>query len=951
MRNGTFRKGVAESGTGLRVFIDLLSEFVEDAPMITHRLSSHLVSAFLAIWTGVYSSFGAQHPFGWDRIEPSAYPGAYWWWMGSAVNEIELERDIAALSDVGIKTLRLDAIYSAEGSSVPEIPYLSDDWKRAAKTALDIARDKGVTLDFWGNGWPYGGPQMSPENAARRLEWDDGLAGMVVEETKVLEQDDGYPIVSVSILPSGSMIDEARVLSEMLVEDKKRWEIPPGTWDVYVFRNGYTKMQVKRAAPGGEGPVADHYSRAALAEYLQPLDRLMEVLGKGAFDTTHFDSFEVHGANWTGQFLDFFSAKRDYDLAPYLPALISDSTGALANRVRHDYRMTILEILTEEFVLPWIEWSHSQGMKTSYQAHGSPGHLVDLYGLSDQPDTEAFGRVGMSTDGRGAEGGGYLCSKFASSAAHLNGRPHTSAETFTWLEDHFCVSLDRMRKEIDMYFLAGVNRMMFHSCTYTPSDVPFPGWLYYASTNVDRCQPWWKHLPSYTEYVARIQAVLQEGAPGEDLLLLYPIHDLWFDNDGASNLLQYCQVHNTANWLHRVGKHAAETAQWLWERGWMFDWCSDRNLAKQIRYEEGEMVCGDGRYKALIVPECRWMSGEALGTIRALAAQGANVIFLGSAPQAVPTGKPTESIDVLAPEERKKAVSPNARSPQFLETQEELDEALARSGARRERMADLGLLPIRRRGDAGTSYFVSNRTDRDFEGWLPLSAEGEKVVVGDPLTGTYGTARTRNSSGSLECRVRIQASRSLVLRAGGDSESSDAFQFFLEAPEQSLAVEGPWGLTWTDPNGESHSQSIAKLASWTVVPGLELFGGTVVYETEFDLSLDQAKQRWRLDLGTLHESADVFINGTHIGRVWTTPNEIDLGNVFVSGKNVLRVEVTNLLANRMIALEREDGFFKMTDRHLFVNYAYQPFNAAEWTPLPSGLLGPVRLLSMTPVSD
>jgi hypothetical protein len=890
----------------------------------------------------------AGDPFGWDAMPRTAYPGAFWFCMGSAFTPEELELNIKGLSQAGIKTLRLDALYPAKDSKVPNIPFLSEDWIKTLKAALASAASNGVTLDLWGNGWPFGGPWIAPENAARRLEWDPVQSGLVLSETKTIEQDNGYPIIAVDVTAPGAKDGKATAITPREVDGNKVWLVPPGEWDVYVFRNGFTKMAVKRATTGGEGPVVDHLSKAALEDYLRPYNHLMDSIGDGALGCSHFDSYEVYQANWTGGFLDFFASHRGYDLAPFLPALISEAESDLARRIRHDYRQTLEEMFVGEFLAPWVDWARSRGMKASIQAHGSPGHLVDLYGLADQPDTEAFGREGMASKGDDGKNGGYLFGKFSASAAHLNGRPFTSSETFTWLEDHFCESLDRMRNDLDYFFLAGVNHMYFHSCTYSPSDVPFPGWLYYASTNVDPCQPWWKHLPHLTEYTARVQSVLQSGKPGEDVLLLYPIHDLWFDNRGATNLLQYCQAHNTTNWLFTVGKPAGDTAQWLWDHGWKFDWCSDRTIAEQVKVEkDGTLVCGDGRYRALVIPECNWVASETPRAIRSLVAEGAHVCVIGSAPQPVPVGAPKETLKQWSEKERLAALDPKVAPGQGeklarLGQVSDLGSALADAGAEREPMADRGILSIRRQFWGGKAWFLKNVSEKDFKGWLPLSAKSGSVVLGYPVHGSQGPVPSRDNNGRIEAYLHLAPTETCLLLAGNQKAEAVHAPSPDNKERKTMEITGPWKLTWDDLQGAKHEQEILDLISWTQVPGLEFFSGTITCEAEFKVEADQAGQEWLLDLGVLHESADVRVNGGAIGCVWTRPYIIDIRKTLRTGKNVLAIEVTNLLANRIIAQERSGNHIR--DRHLFVNYAYQPFDAETWTPLPSGLLGPVRVL-------
>ncbi len=60
-------------------------------------------------------------------------------------------------------------------------------------------------------------------------------------------------------------------------------------------------------------------------------------------------------------------------------------------------------------------------------------------------------------------------------------------------------------------------------------------------------------------------------------------------------------------------------------------------------------------------------------------------------------------------------------------------------------------------------------------------------------------------------------------------------------------------------------------------------------------------------------------------------------------QNLLEIEVTNLMANRLADLDRRKVPWR---QFFFVNIKYEPFDASGWEPLPSGLLGPVQLVRL-----
>src|SRR5690606_41260397 len=121
--------------------------------------------------------------------------------------------------------------------------------------------------------------------------------------------------------------------------------------------------------------------------------------------------------------------------------------------------------------------------------------------------------------------------KFASSATNTAGKKYTSSETFTWLTEHFKTSLAQAKPEVEQLFLAGVNHVFYHGTTYSPEDVPYPGWLFYASVNFTTNNSFWPHLPGLNSYITRVQSILQTTQADNELLVYWPIYDVWHDTE------------------------------------------------------------------------------------------------------------------------------------------------------------------------------------------------------------------------------------------------------------------------------------------------------------------------------------------------------------------------------------------------------------------------------------
>jgi hypothetical protein len=138
-----------------------------------------------------------------------------------------------------------------------------------------------------------------------------------------------------------------------------------------------------------------------------------------------------------------------------------------------------------------------------------------------------------------------------------------------------------------------------------------------------------------------------------------------------------------------------------------------------------------------------------------------------------------------------------------------------------------------------------------------------------------------------------------------------------------------------------------QLQTWEKLddPQVRTTMGTGVYTTQFKLSSkDDPKGPWLIDLGDVRESARVYINGQFIGCAWSVPYVLDCKNALRKGKNVLRIEVTNLPANRIAELDRQGVKWRKMEEINVVDINYKKTTYDNWAPLESGLNSSVRLI-------
>ncbi len=903
----------------------------------------------------------------WPTITRTCRPWTRWWWMGSAVDAAEITCHLQLLQAAGFGGVEISPIYGVTGEEARTIPFLSPRWIDMLRHAVREARRLGMDVDLiCGTGWPLGGPWVRAEDAAARCVFE---VYTVAEGESVVE-----PIVSkhapqatlqavMGFSHDGQIVD---LIAHVDTQRRLNWSGPSGEWQVYALFQARTGQQVKRAAPGGEGHVVDHFSATAIARYLSSFDHAFATLTADDQVRCFFnDSYEVYGANWTDELLPQFQRRRGYDLRRYLPALGGHADREIVCRVRSDYRQTIADLLLDHFVQPWSAWAHRNGAMTRNQAHGSPGNLLDLYAAADIPETETFGTdwlrlVGLTPlPGTPAGYGGLaeiLACKLASSAAHVAGKPLCASESFTWLGEHGKVPLAHMKAELDMLFVMGINHVFFHGTPFSPSDADWPGWMFYATTHVAPTNPSWRDLPDLNTYISRCQSFLQTGQPDNDLLLYLPIFDLWASDDGAQDLLHFLTPHNTKQLLDENLPVFTATARLLWDRGYSFDCISDQLLERAIDVSEQQIQSGGGRYAALVIAGCRFMPPETLRRIYHLARAGATILFVSDVPQDVPglsdvAERRQQLQAVLAeigPLQPIQADMSEARVGQGrVLVGSDVETMLRMLGIRRESVVDAGIELIRRRDDSGYLYFVFNPGQQRLDQWISLPIQAASVVIYDPVTSRYGMACVRpGNTAETEVYLQLEPGESVLLRAR--ARSADLPQWsYVSLAGSPHRIEGEWQVDFVAGGPTLPAPvTVERLTSWTEWEDdhdlLQAFSGTARYTITFQKPATTA-DTWAIDLGTVCHSARVTLNGTDLGACYARPFRIVLPPGLVQGNNRLAIEVTNLMSNRLADLDRQGRPWR---RFFFVNIQYQEFDASDWEPLPSGLLGPVQLMPL-----
>lgn len=957
-----------------------------------------------SLWTIFVASLGtlslSAQDIAWPEVTTEAKPAARWWWMGSAVDAANLTRNLEDYSKAGMGTLEITPVYGVQGNDANDIDFLTPKWMQMLRHTESEAVRLGMQVDMnTGTGWPFGGPEVSIEDAACRLLVEEyTLKGGERLKSKIEVTDEKQRPYAKLVrlmafkLSADAVVPESRIcydLTDKVSEGKLNWKASKGEWRLIAAFMGKTLQKVKRAAPGGAGYVMNHFSAKAVSNYLGRFERAFAgqhsdgasaasvgTSGTSAGVSTAYphnffnDSYEVYGADWTDELFEEFARRRGYHLENYLPEFLSEERTEVTRRIVSDYRETLGELLQENFTRQWTDWAHKHGSRTRNQAHGSPGNLIDLYATVDVPECEGFGLSdfgirGLRRDSLTRPNDSDLSMlKYASSAAHISGKPFTTSETFTWLTEHFRTSLSQCKPDMDLMFISGVNHSYFHGTTYSPAEAAWPGWKFYASIDMSPTNNIWRDVPAFFNYITRCQSFLQMGQPDNDFLVYLPVYDMWNEQEGR---LMLFDIHKMAERAPRFIKAVHR----IYDAGYDMDYISDNFIRNTVCWDGKLLTPGGVAYKALVVPGARLMPADVLEKLLRLADEGATVVFLEQYPEDVPgfgelSARRVEfnkTLEQLRQREGKGHVLFGTDYTATLKATAAVPEAMKTT---------FGLRSIRRSHPEGHHYFISALKAEDTEGWIPLAVQARSAMLYNPMAGTSGKARVRQNEGRTEVFMQLASGESVILKTFDSSDvSAPEYGYWRQmsevksapakprtvknkhavAPEEvkSLLLDGHWGFRFVEavPAVESAPDSVA-LGSWTelAAKGAKNTMATACYTITFTVKNPGAAAEWMLDLGDVRESARIRINGQEVATLIAVPYRCLAGKYLRAGVNTLEVEVTNLPANRISDMDRRNVNWRIYKDANIVNIHYQRDNYGKWEPMPSGLLGPVRLMPM-----
>ncbi|MCX6238010.1 MAG: glycosyl hydrolase [Bacteroidia bacterium] len=493
-----------------------------------------------------------------------------------------------------------------------------------------------------------------------------------------------------------------------------QWTAPnQGMWEVnfvrHVFRSSptrYVNREDGTNAKDSRYSLIDYLNPDATRTYLKIIFETYEKLVGDEFGKTILgfrgDEPDYTGfMPWTPKLPETFQKEKGYDLKPYIAQFFAGELTPEAKRAKADYWDVWSSMFRDNFFKPMEDWCAVRKME--YMAHLNHEELmINLTRGEDLIRNEgSFFRdlryVGVpGIDNLSQIKPGIIADfpKLASSAAHLFGRPQI------WTEQGGSVGPSG-KFVTDYQFVRGINYMNIRGLNTAPSVDANP-----ATTG-------W--------YVSRASYLLAIGRPAAQVALYHPTDSEWLGDQEADSV-------------------TVKLTTQLLEQQIDFDYIDYDSFTQVCTLEKGGIKNLSGQiYRAIIIPTSTVIQKKMLELLRAFAAAGGKVVFVGRTPTMVvdrtflnPEAAPDLSFATL---ESTPAITPRVVSA-LPKPDVELDATCA------------SVKYIHRSLKDGDIYFFFNESDQTQSRTATLTGKGQTQVWDaisgkiEPLKGTRSGKET-----------------------------------------------------------------------------------------------------------------------------------------------------------------------------------------------------------------
>ncbi len=592
------------------------------------------------------------------------------------------------------------------------------------------------------------------------------------------------------------------------------------------------------------------------------------------------------------ELIEQFEEENGYSVLPYLPDIIEDrpvtEEGAKARIAWFDM---LNRVLCENFLVPQKEWCNKHDL--AFIGHFNMDHVADksvtisgnfnlmqsLRNL-DIPGVDVIWRQ-IFPGGRKLE---HPCEKpedintifprYASSAAAQIGCRYSMTESFGVYGGG--TDFNQMRYVMNYQAVRGLNMYNIFGLSYGREGFLMGG-EYPLFTEKGAC---YKDLPVMNRYMERLSYL---SALGERIC----------------HVALYMAVCDFAAGMDKdAGQRFEELGEKMEDARILFDIADDKVFGC---VEDGMVRMGKAAYSTIVVPPCRFMPESTKEQLNQLIAQGGKVFV-------------SEEISGLE------------GAILLSDVKEIADSVLSLSGG-----AEMVRLCVRQ-ADNGRLLMLFNESDEEKSFSVTLA---EKTYLIDVEN---GKVIEPNMNGT-ELPLTLPCGKMAFLWQGEDlpceqetvyNEEEELCDFTFRRTESTT-----FGYMQFETNIYQEEAKAISLGDWSEVVGIR-YSGSGIYSTTFSAPKKEGKVM--LDLGEVHASCEVFVNGTSMGVLGMAPFRYEIPAEMLTEENILEIRISNTIGNEHLYTDTFDKWQSWQKGPY-----YNRCNIFHKDSLQGGLYGPVKI--------
>jgi hypothetical protein len=533
----------------------------------------------------------------------------YWGWDGEITEEV-IARDLDAFRERGVYIVTLESGYDM-GS-----PYLSEGWLNMVKRTVELARERDMRVWIVDEGkYPSGfaGGKFTTDAPELRMK-----ALVIADQIELAEGDtlsrqlseDVVSATAVNLIDSTNQIIDIR-------SGKLQWTAPEGQWKVILIKHDFRSSPTRAVnnPTRGKDPsnsLCDYLDSAATEQFIEFTHEQHKKYVGSEFGRTVLGfrgdepDYSIRGIPWTPQIFSVFEERKGYDVQPYVASFFAPQLSEEQRRIKADYWDVWSDLFGKNFFKVQADWCAGNNME--YLVHlnhednmtalvRSEGDFFKCMRYVQMPGVDAIWN--QIWPDKVAD-----YPRYASSAAHVFGRPRAFTESFA----AYRVRPDVVQAKwvLDYQFVRGINmvEVMFVPAS-SGGQLGLNGWT--AA----------EEFPSIARYVHRASYLLSQGRPAAQIAIYYPTTSMWLgDNKSDESVLKLMQQ--------------------LLEHQYDFDFVDEEALTSLLIIDNGSFRNLSGQnYRTVLIPSVCSMSKMALNQLQSFKASGGQVVFLGQEPSLI----------------------------------------------------------------------------------------------------------------------------------------------------------------------------------------------------------------------------------------------------------------------------------------------------------------------------